>query len=129
MFKNNDLKILGSWSTTVWSYLAVKSVFFWKSSLLSNKFYCVCNCINKILSIKNMHIAKTKTKTSFGKCFAWRWIYSQIFKFVLVFLSSKISDNQSNNKVSNNKVISGINFGKTSTKFIKVQVFTIRFKR
>ena len=38
----------------------MKSVIFWKSSLLFNKFYCVCMCFSKnVLSVKNVHISKT----------------------------------------------------------------------
>ena len=41
-FKDNGLKLLDSSSTTFSSYLAVRSVFFWKNSQLFSKFYCVC---------------------------------------------------------------------------------------
>ena len=88
-FKNNDLQILDSWSTTFSSDLAVKSVSFSKGCLLLKKFCCVSKFIKKrFVHQKREYLKNYKLLLceSFGISFIIRRTYWQIFNFVIVYL-------------------------------------------
>ena len=61
--ENNTLKISGSYSKEFSSYSPVKFVFFLKSRLLFNVFYCFCMFVNKLfqsLRVTNSRILRIK---------------------------------------------------------------------
>ena len=89
VYKNNILKISHSESEEFSSYSPLKFVFFLKSSLLFNLFYCFCMFVNKHFAYLRCACLKGWKVLLYLICvilfFIWRRIYCKIFISALVY--------------------------------------------
>ena len=89
-YKNTILKVSHSESKEFSSYSPVNSVFFLKSRLIFNVFYCFCMFVNKHFAYLYCAYLKRWKVLKCTICvvliFIWRWMHCKIFMSALVYL-------------------------------------------